>query len=53
MFDLYRYKCCLNFINIEIDASEFLFKKNDDKNDVKRINENKNVFEFFEIDVVF
>ena len=53
MFDSYRYNCRLNFIDIEIDANEFSFKKNDDKNDVKRINKNKNVFEFFEIDVVF
>ena len=53
MFDSYRYNCRLNFINIEIDANEFLFKKNDEKNDVERINKNKNVFEFFEIDVVF
>ena len=27
MFNLYRYNCCLNFINIEIDANEFSFKK--------------------------
>ena len=53
MLDSYRYNCRLNFINIEIDANEFLFKKNKNKNDDKLINKNKNVFEFNEIDVVF
>ena len=53
MFDSYRYNCRLNFINIEIDANEFLLKKNNDKNDNERINKNKNVFEFFKIVVVF
>ena len=27
MFDSYCYNCCMNFINIEIDANEFSFKK--------------------------
>ena len=53
MFDSYRYNCYLNFINIEINANEFLFKKNNNENNVKHINKNKNVFEFFKIDVVF
>ena len=53
MFDSYRYNCRLNFINIEIDTNEFLFKKNNDKNNDKRINKNKNIFEFFEIVIVF
>ena len=52
MFDSYRYNCRLNFINIEIDTNGFLFKKNNKNND-KRINKNKNVFEFNEIDIVF
>ena len=53
MFDLYRYNCRLNFIDIEIDANEFSFKKNNNKNDVERMNKNKNIFKLFEIDVVF
>ena len=54
MFDSYRYDCRLNFINIEIDANEFSFKKeNNDKNNDKRINENENVFEFFKVVAVF
>ena len=55
MFNLYRYNCRINLINIKIDGNEFLFKKNNDnnKNNVKRMNKNKNVFEFIEIDVVF
>ena len=55
MFNSYRYNCHINFIDIEIDANEFLFKKNDDdnENNVKRINKNKNIFEFIEIDIVF
>ena len=56
MFNSYRYNCRMNFINIEIDTNEFLFEKkndDDDENNNKRINKNKNAFEFIEINVVF
>ena len=57
MFDSYRHNCCMNFIDIEIDASEFLFKKknnnNNNENNVERMNKNENIFEFIEIDIVF
>ena len=57
MFDSYRHNCCMNFIDIEIDANEFLFKKknnnNNNENNVERMNKNENIFEFIEIDIVF
>ena len=53
MFDSYRYNCRLNFINIEIDTNEFLFKKNNNENNDERMNKNENVFKFFEVVVIF